>query len=486
MIGFDICLSDRKRCRQTFAAIIANLSTVAAGMLSAWTSPITPQLTKESTPVGTTPMTDHEISSLSSVTGLASLIALLFYAFSAGKISNKILGWISAASATASWLLIYFAQNFYYLLIARSLAGVVCGLTFSMTPVYVSQIAEDSIRGQLGSLLSFGFNLGTLATAILGAQLSYHNFALCGTIVPLVFIVGFIPLPESPTHLLRKGLVDGAKRSLLWLRNNDTEEVDNELVQLQNHITSHSGKTSGLKELFRDRGTIRALIISVTLFAGQHTSGYAIMFTYTTAIFELAQTSVNPYTASIVIAVIQIIGSWISTLTIDRIGRRKLVLASCAGIMTSHCVFGIMYIFQNQKYDLASISWLPVVTISAYALVYSAGLGPSTSVVSSEIFSPDIVGLGLSVALSTEFISNFCTTLAFPLVTAKFGIHVSFFILALFTGVTLAIIFFLLPETKGKSKLDIFEELNGTKKRTEHIAAILDENGIKQISLTER
>ncbi|XP_063989776.1 facilitated trehalose transporter Tret1-like [Diachasmimorpha longicaudata] len=485
MFVFNISSSGWKRCRQTLAAVIANLSTVAAGMLSAWTSPIIPQLMKENTPVGTKPMNDHEISWLSSVTGLASLVALLFYAFLAGKTSNKILGWVSAVSATVSWLLIYFAKNFYYLLIARIFAGVVCGLTFSMTPVYVSQIAQDSIRGQLGSLLCFGFNVGNLASAILGAQLSYHNFALCGTVIPLIFIAGFISLPESPMYLLRKGHIDGATRSLLWLRNNDKEEVDNELIQLQKYVTSHSRKTTGLKELFRNPGTIKALIISVTLFAGQHTSGYAIMITYTTTIFELANTSVDPYIASVVMSVIQIIGSWISTLTIDRFGRRKLVLASCAGIIMSHVVFGIMYVFQHHKYDLSSISWVPVVTMSAYALVYSAGLGPSTSVVCSEIFSPDIVSLGLSVALSTEFISNFCTTLAFPLFTAKFGIHVSFFVLAFFAAVTLTIIFFLLPETKGKTKSDIFAELNGSRKATEHAAVVLNEKGLNSISLMQ-
>lgn len=196
----------------TISLITANLSTISAGMLSAWTSPILPQLIKETTPVGTEPMTDLEISWLSSVTGLASLIALLFYALSAGMISNKVFGCISALSALASWLLIYFAQNFYYLLLARTLAGFVCGITFSMIPVYVSELAEDSIRGQLGSLLCFGFNLGTLASFVLGSQLSYHNFALCGTIVPLVFIAGFISLPESPTYLLRRGHVERATR----------------------------------------------------------------------------------------------------------------------------------------------------------------------------------------------------------------------------------------------------------------------------------
>lgn len=81
-----------------------------------------------------------------------------------------------------------------------------------MMPVYVTEIAEDSIRGALGSLLSFGINFGTFLSFILGETLSYEGFAICGLVVPIAFIVGFVFLPESPTYFMRKGLVDRATR----------------------------------------------------------------------------------------------------------------------------------------------------------------------------------------------------------------------------------------------------------------------------------
>uniref|UniRef100_A0A0C9R0K0 Tret1_26 protein n=1 Tax=Fopius arisanus TaxID=64838 RepID=A0A0C9R0K0_9HYME len=480
MSDYSKCSSGRSRWRQTAAAIIANLSGIAGGMLSAWTAPIIPQLSKVTTPVGTQPITESEISWLGSVTGLTSLIALLFYAVAVKRIGNRIMAWAIAISAASSWLLIYFAENFYYLVVARGLAGFVCGITFSMVPVYVCEIADDSIRGQLGSFLSFGFNLGTLASFILGAKLSYHAFALCGLVVPIAFIIGFIFLPESPMHLLRRGRIDRATSSLMWLRNNDKTTVDYELMQLERQLTNSIGKSAGLKDLFRDRGTFMALIISVTLFAGQHTSGYAILFSYTTTIFEKAKCSVDPDLASIIIAVIQIVGSWTSTLTIERLGRRKLVIIACMGMIISHFGFGTFLALQAHNYDLSSVSWLPLATMSIFALAFCAGLGPLTSTVASEIFSADIVSLGLSVSLSTEFISNFLTTLVFPSMSATFGMHVSFFVLALFTGFTLVITFFLLPETKGRSKLDIFEELNGKTRKPQFMAVPLNEESVEK------
>lgn len=194
----------------------------------------------------------------------------------------------------------------------------------------------------------------------------------------------------------------------------------------------------------------------------------------------MAKCSVDPDFASIIIAVIQIIGSWTSTLTIENLGRRKLVIIACMGMIISHFAFGTFLILQTHNYNLESVRWIPLAAMSIFALAFCAGIGPLTSTVASEVFSADIVSLGLSVSLSTEFIFNFVTTLAFPYMNIAFGMHVSFFILALFTGFTLIIIFFLLPETKGRSKLDIFEELNGKGRKQEFMPVPLNEERLEK------
>ncbi|XP_063989788.1 facilitated trehalose transporter Tret1-like isoform X2 [Diachasmimorpha longicaudata] len=459
MIGCDSFSIDLRKWRQIVAAVIANLAAVTGGMLSSWISPLGPRLTEPDTPVGTEPITESEISILSSAT---------------------------AISGIGGWLLILFAQNFYYLLIARILAGVVCGLTFSMMPVYVTEIAEDSIRGALGSLLSFGINIGGFLSFILGATLNYHTFAVCGLIVPVMFIVGFVFLPESPAYFMRKGFIDNATRSLMWLRNNDQTVVDRELKLLKKQFTSDSVKIGGIKDLFRNRGTIKTLMISLTLYAGQHFGGYAIIFSYTGMIFEKANrgsVAVSADDSLLVIAGIQIIGSLIPTFTMDHLGRRKLIISSCLGITTCHVAFGIYLLLQSRGYDLSSVAWIPLVAVSGFGVVYCAGLGPGTSIVTSECFGPDIVSLGISISLAAEFLSNFFTTLAFPFVSSQFGMHVSFFILAACPVVTMTIIFCILPETKGRSKVAIAQQLNCQEKEDDDNAVNLNDNGIGKNAL---
>lgn len=187
-------------------------------------------------------------------------------------------------------------------------------------------------------------------------------------------------------------------------------------------------------------------------------------------IFEHASkgsVAVSATDSLLVIAGVQLIGSSISTFTIDRIGRRKLIIASCSGIITCHVASAIYFLLQSQEYDLSSVAWIPLVAVSGFSIVYCAGLGPGTSVVASECFGQDIVSLGISICLAMEFLSNFSTTLAFPYISNNLGMHVSFFILAACCAITLLIIFFALPETKGRSKLAISEELNQSRKTSD-------------------
>ncbi|XP_063992014.1 facilitated trehalose transporter Tret1-like [Diachasmimorpha longicaudata] len=464
---------------QYAAAIAINLSAVFSGMLAGWPSPTIPQLVKPDTPVGTVPMTEDQVSWLSSVAGVSSICVLPFYGWLAERFGRKTTGCFMALPAAASWLFILFANNFYHLLISRLLTGLVHGICFSLVSVYVSEIADESVRGQLGSFLGFGINLGIFITFICGATMSYHSVAICGIIVPLIFFGAFLVMPETPIYLMRKGNVEKATRSLMWLRNNDKVAVDRELLQLEKNLMEiDSKKSSRLNDLISDRGTIKGFIISLGLFGGQQTSGCSIVIVYTATIFEVAKSSLAPNSAAIIVALVQIIGSSVAPLIIDRIGRRALILLSCAGMTICHLMFFIFFTLDRHNYDVSPFSWLPLVALSIYSIAYCMGLGPAAYVVSTEVLKPDIASHGVSISLIFALLLSFVTTKFFPFVSIKFGEDYSFFILALFCIATFLFTFFLVPETKGRSMVSIFEELNGKKcdKKTANDEENFDKN----------
>lgn len=131
------------------------------------------------------------------------------------------------------------------LLVGRFLAGLCAGGVFVLVPLYVSEIAEDSVRGTLGSFFIFSINFGTLLMFVAGSYLSYTLVPQLMLALPIIFAATFVFLPETPQHLLKHGEAKRAEKSLKFLRGCSTgkevpEKVKIELLDLSQSIEEDS------------------------------------------------------------------------------------------------------------------------------------------------------------------------------------------------------------------------------------------------------
>lgn len=104
-----------------------------------------------------------------------------------------------------SFCLIIFATNPYYLYVARLLSGFSGAGVFVLIPLFVAEIAEDSVRGSLGSLLVLNCNIGILIAFVLGNYLSYTTGVIVLASLPILFLIVFPFFPESPQYLMKSG-----------------------------------------------------------------------------------------------------------------------------------------------------------------------------------------------------------------------------------------------------------------------------------------
>lgn len=123
----------------------------------------------------------------------------------ADRIGRKLTLIIFASTYVAGWLLTIFAQNPYYLIISRFLHGLGGGVGYIVVPIFVTEISEDRIRGQLGALLLLSCNSGILFAFIVGAYLDYFLANVCHLIIPILFYFGIIFVKESPLFLMQNG-----------------------------------------------------------------------------------------------------------------------------------------------------------------------------------------------------------------------------------------------------------------------------------------
>ncbi|XP_011300586.1 facilitated trehalose transporter Tret1-like [Fopius arisanus] len=449
------------KCRQFIATLIINLASVTFGVTLGWVSPVIRDLQSGKTPVSSSPMSNDEISWLAGVVCFGAAVMLPFCNYIVEGLGRKRTAYLMMMPFLISWILTAFATNYVTLLVARIFVGVGGSMCLLVVPIYVAEIAGDSIRGQLGSILRFAFNIGFVLGYILGAVLSYKLFALSALTMPIGAALGLLFLPESPVYLVRKGRITEATRSLMWLKNNDKISVESQLEMLQAQTQNSSkSKSPGLRDLFRDRATARGFIIALGLLNAPATCGLFVVLTYTATIFQLSGSSLSPNAAAILIGVIQVLGSWLSTLTMDRAGRRTLILISSGGMIICHCILGTFFLLQSLHHDLSSSSWIPVTSVSIFVIVYGLGVGPVPYIIATEIFNPDISSFANCVCQTIMWLVAFPLMKFFPQIIDTLGIHSGFFIFAGFCSCTLVFTHFLVPETRGKKIQTILEALD--------------------------
>lgn len=185
----------------------------------------------------------------------------------------------------------------------------------------------------------------------------------------------------------------------------------------------------------------------------------------------MSGSSLSPNASAIIVATIQLFGSWSATFLVEHAGRRPLLLLSCAGMCVCHCVIGTFCYLQILQYEVSAYSWVPVVALSTFMMVYSLGMGNGPIVVISEIFSRDVTSLAMTISLSVSWGTAFIITKIFTDLIALLGTHGCFYLLATFCACSFLFCFVLLPETKGRMREDIVDELNGVRcmKNVKHI-----------------
>ncbi|KAL0112234.1 hypothetical protein PUN28_011947 [Cardiocondyla obscurior] len=452
------------KLRQFLVALVVNQLALSYGIVMGWQSPSAPQLQNSTLSIVSEPMTDDEVSWLTGTLCLSGTIMTVLLSIVPDIFSRKRIGYVLTVPALIAWLLIAFATEHLHIYMSRILSGIAGAGTFFLVPNYISEIAGDSIRGMLASILVFSVNFGILLAYILGGVMSFRTFPLPVIALLIVFLVLFIFMPESPVYLVRRNRMNEAIRSLKWLKAGNSLVAERTLSHIQVQVKeSASVKSAKFSDLFRDKATIKGLIIVLGLYIAQQFCGIFAMLSNTETIFKMAGSSLSPNASAIIVAVIMLVGSCLAMFLVERAGRRPLLLLSCAGMCVCHSVMGAFCYFQALQYDMSDYSWIPVVALSAFMIVYSLGMGNGPVVIMAEIFTRDVTSLASTVSLSASWGSAFVVTKSFTDLITLLGTHGCFFFLATSCACSFVFCFVLLPETKGRMREDIVDELNGVR-----------------------
>ncbi len=402
---------------------------------------------------------------------LGCLLGSLFAGVLSDMFGRKKLLLSAALLFALSSILTGWASSFLWFVVWRIAGGVAIGMASNLSPMYIAEVSPAHMRGRLVAINQLTIVIGILAAQVVNmliaekvpdnataemirqswnGQYGWRWMFTAVAVPSVVFFIGSLLIPESPRWLVKNGNSNLARQILSKIGGQDYGRTA--VQDIETTIAGEEIRHVRIGDLLEPRMT-RILLIGVVLAVLQQWSGINVIFNYAEEIYRSAGYGVNDILFNIVITgVISLLFTLIAIGTVDRFGRRVLMLLGCAGIGISHILIGVAYAMGLKGFMVL------VLTLCAIGC-YSMSLAPITWVLISEIFPNRIRGAAISVAVSALWIACFILTFTFPILNKTIGPANTFWVFAAICIAGFLFIRFCVPETKGKTLEQIEREL---------------------------
>jgi sugar porter (SP) family MFS transporter len=359
-----------------------------------------------------------------------------------------------------------FSENFTLFMLYRILGGLGVGMASVVSPIYIAEISPRQMRGKLVALNQLNIVLGILAAQIANyliaqevpagatnefilhswnGQMAWRWMFWAETIPAAIFFALSFFIPESPRWLVKCGHFEPALKILDRIGN---KGYGSTLLEEIKASMKEASQKINYKDLL-SKGVRPILLVGLVLAFFQQWCGINIVFNYAEEVFTSAGFGISESLLNIVATgVVNLVFTLVALRTVDRWGRKKLMLLGASGLAITYTLLGAAYYMELNGTVVLTVI---LVGIGLYALT----LAPVTWVILSEIFPNRIRGAAMAVASTTLWIASTLLVLFFPIIKSKIYIYGAFW---LFAAICILGYFFVkakLPETKGKSLEEI-------------------------------
>lgn len=336
------------------------------------------------------------------------------------------------------------------------------GVSMNIQPMYLGESAPKELRGAAAMTSAIFASLGVMMGQVVGLRELLGGpqawpLLLASCSVPGVLQMASLPLlPESPRYLLiDRGDTAACLAALQQLRG--SEDVAAELEELQEErMACHSLRARRPWELFADPSLRRQVLSLVVLSSSMALCGNDTVYAYASSVFREAGIPEDRIQYAIVgTGSCELFTSCVSCVVIERVGRRVLLIG---GYSLMACWGGVFTVALCLQSAAPGMSYLAMCCI--FAFILSFGIGPAgvTGILATELFDQMARPAAYMVSGALLWLMLFLVGLVFPFIMEGLSqfIYVPFICVcvgaALYTGL-------FLPETKGKTFLEISEDL---------------------------
>ena len=368
------------------------------------------------------------------------LIGAMVAGAAADKYGRKPLLIVAAVLFTVSAIATGLFNDFTLFNIARFIGGMGIGVASALSPMYIAEVSPTEIRGRMVSLNQMTIVLGILAAQVVNMLLARDTSVAesqawnlewgwrwmfwAETLPAALFLLMSFFIPESPVYLRMKAAM----------------------------TSQQTEREAGLKELMQSKYA-KVLLLGLVIAVFQQWCGTNVIFNYAQEIFVGAGFDVDGMFINIVITgIANVIFTIVALYTIEKWGRRTLILLGAGGLGLIYLTLGTCYFFEVKGFAMVC---LVVAAISTYAMT----LGPVTWTLLAEIFPNRIRGIAMATCTFALWAGCCTLTFSFPSMNAALGSSGSFWIYSAICFCAFIFLWNRCPETKDKSLEELEQEL---------------------------
>lgn len=384
------------------------------------------------------------------------LVGAMVAGGAADKYGRKPLLMLSAVLFTISAIGTGLFNSFTLFNIARFVGGVGIGVASALAPMYIAEVSPTQIRGRMVSLNQMTIVLGILAAQIVNMLLARNTSVAteqawniewgwrwmfwAETFPAALFLAMSFFIPESPVYLKMRSLTPTPSPK------GEGTGYTQDNIKVMTPLVLWKGV--GGEAPYR-----RVLLLGLVIAVFQQWCGTNVIFNYAQEIFVGAGFDVDGMFINIVITgIANVIFTFAALYTIEKWGRRTLMLIGAGGLGMIYLILGTCYFFEVKGVLMVA---LVVAAISVYAMT----LAPVTWTLLAEIFPNRVRGIAMATCTFALWVGCCTLTFSFPSMNAALGSSGTFWIYSVICIAAFTFLWYHCPETKGKSLEELEREL---------------------------
>ena len=378
---------------------------------------------------------------------MGALISSVFSGAISDWIGRKKALFFTALCFIFGVIICVYSHSVNTLIVGRLILGVAIGIGSCVSPVYTSELADESQRGWLVNLFVVSIQLGVFLSFLIGYAFSHSGNwrEMIGIgVIPALFLgVGTFFLPESPRWLVANNQKDRALNILKNLYGKDKAEKD--VAEIS--ATLNRDKVNW-RLLIEQPQYLKVIFIGAAVSFFTQTVGINAFNYYAPTIFEktgFASPSQATY-YTMYMGLVLVISTFSSLFFIDRIGRKKPLLLGTSAILVILLVITVGFYHIHNPMTLGLLFFICALIFMAF---HGISIGPACFLIPSEVFPTRVRALGMGVSVAFNWGANVIIAAIIPTVIKNYGVADLFGGFFVMTIIGWLVFKYYIPETKG-------------------------------------